>query len=84
MCGAAVVTAGAGAKGFSSREVRVGAGKSAGCGWFRYFPLGVVSEVVFVIREGDRGEGELESFGEPTRGSRDSSEDFVVVVRGER
>ena len=30
----------------------------------------------------DRDEGKLESFGEPTRGSRDSCEDFVVVVRG--
>ena len=56
---------------------------SAGSGWFGYFPLGVVSEVVFIIRKGDRDEGKLESFGEPTRGSRDSSEDFVVVVRGE-
>ena len=83
MSGAAIVAAGTGAKGFSSREVRVGAGTSAGCGWFRYFPLGVVSEVVLVVWEGDRGEGELESFGEPMRGSRDSSEDFVVVVRGE-
>ena len=83
MSGAAIVTAGAGAKGFSSGEVRVGAGMSAGCGWFGYFLLGVVSEVVFAIGEGDRDEGELESFGEPTRGSRDSSEDFVIVVRGE-
>ena len=32
--GAAVVTAGAGAEGFSSREFRVGAGASTGCGWF--------------------------------------------------
>ena len=32
--GAAVVTTGAGAEGFSSREFRVGAGASAGCGWF--------------------------------------------------
>ena len=83
MSGAAVVTAGAGAEGFFSREVRVGAGASTGCGWFRYFPLGVVSKVVFMVREGDRGEGELESLGEPTRGSRDSCEDFVVVVRGQ-
>ena len=83
MSGAAIVTAGAGAKGFSSREVRVGAGKLAGCGWFRYFPLGVVSEVVFIVGKGDGDKGELESLGEPTMGSRDSSEDFVVVVRGE-
>ena len=33
--GAAVVAAGAGAEGFSSREFRVGAGVSAGCRWFR-------------------------------------------------
>ena len=32
--GAAVVAAGAGAEGFSSREFRVGAGVSAGCRWF--------------------------------------------------
>ena len=83
MSGAAVVTAGTGAKGFSSREVRVGAGVLTGCGWFGYFPLGVVSEIVFIVGKGDRDEGELESSGEPTRGSRNSSEDFVIVVRGE-
>ena len=32
--GAAIVTARAGAKGFSSREVRVGAGASMRCRWF--------------------------------------------------
>ena len=32
--GAAVVTTGAGAEGFSSREFRVGAGLSTGCRWF--------------------------------------------------
>ena len=32
--GAAVVAAGAGAEGFSSREFRVGAGMSMGCRWF--------------------------------------------------
>ena len=63
MSGAAIVTAGAGAKGFSSREVGVGAGTSMGCGWFRYFPLGVVSEVIFIIEKEDRDEGKLESFG---------------------
>ena len=31
---AAVVTTGAGAEGFSSREFRVGAGSSTGCRWF--------------------------------------------------
>ena len=82
MSGAAVVTAGTGAEEFSSRDVGVGAGMSVRCGWFRYFPPGVVSEVIFVIGKGNGDEGELESFGEPTRGSRDSGEDFVVVVRG--
>ena len=77
------MTTGASTEGFSSREVGVGAGVSTRCGWFRYFPLGVVSEVVFIVGKGDRGEGKLESFGEPTRGSRDSSEDLVVVVGGE-
>ena len=32
--GAAVVTTGAGAEGFSSGEFRVGTGVSAGCRWF--------------------------------------------------
>ena len=79
-----VVTTGTGAEGFFSREVRVEAGTLARCGCFRYFPLGVISEVVFVVGKGDRGEGELELSGEPTRRSRDSCEDLVVVVRGER
>ena len=83
MSGAAIVAARTGAEGFSSREVRVGAGTSTRCGWFVYFPLGVVSEVVFIVGKGDGDKGELESLGEPTMGSRDSSEDFVVVVRGE-
>ena len=39
--GAVVVTAGTGAEGFSSREIRVGAGASMRCGWFGYFPLGL-------------------------------------------
>ena len=77
------MAAGAGAEGFSSRESRVGAGTSTRCGWFGCFPLGVVSEVVFVVGKGDRGESELESSGEPTRGSRDSGEDLVIVVRCE-
>ena len=81
--GAAIVTAGTGAEGFSSREVGVGARVSTRCGWFRYFPLGVVSKVVFIVGKGDGGEGKLESSGEPTRGSRDSCKDFVVVVRSE-
>ena len=83
MSGAAIVTAGTDAEGFSSQEIRVGAGVSTGCGWFGYFPLGVVSEVVFIIGKGNGDKGELESLGKPMRGSRDSSEDFVIVVRGE-
>ena len=56
MSGATVVATGTGAEGFSSREVRVGAGTLTRCGWFRYFPLGVVSEVVFIIGKGDGGD----------------------------
>ena len=56
---------------------------SVGSGWFGYFPLGVVSEVVFIVGKRDGDEGKLESSREPTRGSRDSSEDFVVVVSSE-
>ena len=82
MSGAAVVPAGTGAEGFSSREVGVGARTSVGSGWFGYFSLGVVSEVVCIVGKGNRDEGELELFGEPTRGSRNSIEDFVIVVRG--
>ena len=83
MSGAAVVAAGTSTEAFSSREGIVGAGTPMGCRWFRYFPLGVVSEVVFIVGKGNGGEGELESSGEPTRGSRDSGEDFVVVVSSE-
>ena len=77
------MAAGTGAKGFSSREIRVGTGVSTRCGWFGYLPLGVISEVVLVVGEGDRDEGELESLGEPARGSRDSCEDFVIVISSE-
>ena len=58
-------------------------GVSMSCGWFGYFPFGVVSEVVFVVGGEDRDKSELESLGEPTRGSGDSCEDFVVVVSSE-
>ena len=53
-----------------------------GVGGSGNFPLGVISEVVFIVGERDGDEGELESSGEPTGGSRDSGEDLVVVVRG--
>ena len=50
---------------------------------FRYFPIRVISEVVVVIiRKGYREEGNLESLGEPTRGSRDFGEDFIIVGEG--
>ena len=44
-------------------------------------PVRVISEVVVIIRKGNGDKGKLESLGEPTRGSRDSSEDFIVVGR---
>ena len=44
------------------------AGLSAGGRVFRYFPVRVISEVVVIVRKGDRDEGELESLGEPMRG----------------
>ena len=50
---------------------------------FGYFPLRIISEVVVIVRKGNGDEGELESLGEPTRGSRDSCEDFVVVGSSE-
>ena len=52
-----VVTAGTSTEGLSSREGRVGAGTSVDSGWFGYFPLGIVSEVVFIVGEGNGGEG---------------------------
>ena len=82
MSGEAIVAAGAGAEGFSSRGIEVGAGLSTGGRVFRYFPAGVILEVVVVVGKGNGDEGELESLGEPVRGSRDSGEDFVVVGRG--
>ena len=50
---------------------------------FGYFPVKVISEIVVVVGKRDRDKGELESLAEPTRGSRDPSEDFVIVGRGE-
>ena len=61
----------------------MGAGLSTEGRVFRYFPVGIILEVVVIARKGDGDEGELESLGEPTRGSRDSCEDFVIVGRGE-
>ena len=37
-----------------------------------------------IVRKGNGAEGKLELLGEPMRGSRDSSEYFIVVGRGER
>ena len=50
---------------------------------FGYSPVGIVSEVVVVVGKGNGDKGELKSLGEPMRGSRDPSEDFVIVGRGE-
>ena len=50
---------------------------------FGYFPVRIIPEVVLIVRKGNGDESELESLGEPTRGSGDSCEDFVVVGRGE-
>ena len=46
---------------------------------FEYFPVRVISEVVVIVRKGNGDEGKLESLGEPMRGSRDPSEDFIIV-----
>ena len=78
-----IVTAGAGAEGFSSREFGVRAGLALRGRVFGYFPVRVILEVVVIIRKGNGNEGKLESLGEPTRGSRDSSKDFIVVGRSE-
>ena len=47
------------------------------------FPVGVVTLVWLTVRENRCWESEFQVSQEPTRGSRDSSEDFVVVYRGE-
>ena len=52
MSGAAIVTAGAGAEGFSSRKIGVGAGLSMEGRVFGYFPVRVIPEVVVIIRKG--------------------------------
>ena len=49
----------------------------------RYFPIWVIAKVVVIVRKGNRDESKLKSLSEPTRGSRDSGECFVVVGRGE-
>ena len=36
-----------------------------------------------IVRKGNGDKGKLESLGEPMRGPRDSSEDFIVVGGGE-
>ena len=51
--------------------------------WFRYFPVGVVSEEVDVIFGRYKGESKVDVSAQPPRWSRDTFEDFVVVVRGE-
>ena len=46
---------------------------------FGYLPVRVVLEGAVVIGEGDGDEGKLKSLGESMKGSRDSSEDFIIV-----
>ena len=46
----------------------MGAGLSMEGRVFGYFPVGIILEVMVVVRKGNRDEGELESLGEPTRG----------------
>ena len=49
---------------------------------FKYFPVGVVSEEVVIVGEGNGGKGEVKVSSQPLRWSRDSSEDFVIVGGG--
>ena len=79
MSGAAIVAAGTGTEWFFSSEVGVGTGASLKSWVFGYFPVRVISEVVVIVQKGNGGEGKLELLCEPMRGSRDSSEDFIVV-----
>ena len=60
----------------------MGAGPLTDGGVFRCIPVGIVPKVVAIIRKGDRGDGKVESLGEPMRGSRDSCEDFIIVGGG--
>ena len=50
--------------------------------WFRYLPVGVVSDNVVVIRKESGDEGKVKISSQPPRWSRDLSEDFVVVGSG--
>ena len=57
--GAAIVAAAASTDKLSSRKRAIGAVVFGRGSWFRYFPVGVVSEEVDVIIEGDRGKGKI-------------------------
>ena len=57
MSGAAVMATAASTDKLFSGKRAVGAMVFGRGRWFRYFPVGVVSEEVDVIVEGDRGEG---------------------------
>ena len=82
--GAVVMAPQASAEGFSSRESLIGTGGVLNSGIFRYFPVRVIVEVVVIVWKGNGDEGKLESLGEPVRGSRNLSEDFIIVGGGKR
>ena len=79
--GAAIVAATASADKLFSRKSVMCAVMFGRGSQFRYFPVGVVSEDVVVIRGGDKGKVTISD--QPLRWSRDSSEDFVIVGSSE-
>ena len=60
MSGAAIVATAASTDKLSSGKRAVGAMVFGRGRWFRYFPVGVVSEEVDVVVEGDGSEGEVD------------------------
>ena len=62
MSGAAVVATAASTDKLSSGKRAVGAMEFGRGRWFRYFPVGVVSEEVDVVVEGDWSKGEIKIF----------------------
>ena len=61
--GAAVMATAASTDKLSSRKRAVGAMVFGRGRWFRYFPVGVVSEEVDMVVEGNGGEGEVDVSG---------------------
>ena len=76
------MAAGTGADELFPGQSSVGARVVSGGWWFWDFPVRIVAKVIVVVGEKYGGEGEVEVSGQPTWWSRDSSEDFVVVVGG--